>query len=346
MPLKLKRRPGRPHWYIFGTIRGVSVRESTGVADQKAAEAIRARREWEIIQRSVFGAEATATFVAAAVSYLEAGGERTYLKSIIARIGSMSLAKIDQAVIEKTARALFPNASPATLNRQAFTPIAAVLNHAAKRGLCAKRVIERPPQPKGRVRWLTFEEAERLIDACSPHLRPLVLLLLGTGARLSEALSLEWRDLDLANAHVVFLNTKNGEPRGVPLHARVVNELRQLRHRQGRVFRTNAGLPYAEKESGGGQIKTAFKGACRRAGIADFTPHDCRHTWATWHYAANRDLIALMKLGGWKSERMVLRYAHVNVSQLAPSIDAGLVAWSTKSAPSESDPGQKLKAVK
>ncbi len=38
-------------------------------------------------------------------------------------------------MIEKTARALYPNASPATLNRQAFTPIAAVLNHAAKRGL-------------------------------------------------------------------------------------------------------------------------------------------------------------------------------------------------------------------
>jgi hypothetical protein len=73
MSLKLKRRPGRPHWYIFGTIRGVSIRESTGVADHKAAEAIRARREWEIIQRSVFGAEATATFVCAAVSYLEAG---------------------------------------------------------------------------------------------------------------------------------------------------------------------------------------------------------------------------------------------------------------------------------
>ena len=92
MPLKLKRRPGRPHWYIHGTIRGVSVRESTGVADHKAAEAIRARREWEIIQRSVFGAEATATFVAAAVSYLETGGERLYLKPIIARLGSVPLA--------------------------------------------------------------------------------------------------------------------------------------------------------------------------------------------------------------------------------------------------------------
>jgi integrase len=327
MSLKLKRRAGRPHWYIFGTVRGVSIRESTRVADHKAAEAIRARREWEIIQRSIFGAEATATFVGAAVSYLEGGGERTYLKPIIARVGSMPLAKIDQAFIEKTARALYPNASPATLNRQAFTPIAAVLNHAAKRGLCARKTVERPAQPKGRVRWITFEEAERLLTACSPHLRPLVMFLLGTGARMSEALYLDWREVDLAGAHVTFLDTKNGEHRGIPLHARLVNELRGLRHPQGRVFRTNTGLPYAEKESGGGQIKTAFRGACRRAGLADFTPHDCRHTWATWHYAANRDIVALMKLGGWKSERMVLRYAHVNVAQLAASIDAGLAGW-------------------
>jgi integrase len=221
-----------------------------------------------------------------------------------------------------------------------------VLNHAAKRGLCAKRIVERPAQPQGRIRWITFDEAERLIEACSEHLRPLVMLLLGTGARLSEALYLDWREVNLAGAHVNFVATKNEGARGVPLHSRLVNELRKLRHKQGRVFRTHTGLPYAEKESGGGQIKTAFKGACRRAGIADFSPHDCRHTWATWHYAANRDLIALMKLGGWKSERMVLRYAHVNVSQLAPSVDAGLAAWSTKSAPRDQRTAQKIKRIK
>ena len=111
MSLQLKRRPGRPNWYMHGTVRGITVRESTGVADAKAAEAIRARREWEIIQRSVFGPEATTTFVGAAVSYLEAGGERTHLKRIIARIGSLPLAKIDQSVIEQTARSLcFPRA--------------------------------------------------------------------------------------------------------------------------------------------------------------------------------------------------------------------------------------------
>jgi len=346
MSLKLKRRPGRPNWYMHGTVRGITVRESTRVTDQKAAAAIRARREWQIIQRSVFGAEATATFVGAAVSYLEAGRERTYLKPIIARIGSMPLAKIDQAMIEKTARMLYPNASPSTLNRQAFTPIVAVLHHAAKRKLCAKPVVERPKQPNGVVRWITFEEAERLIAACSPHLRPLVLFLLGTGARMSEALYLDWRNVNLELGQVTFPETKNGEARSVPLHARVVNALRGLRHKQGRAFRRPDGLPYAEKDDGGGQIKTAFNGACRRAGITNFSPHKCRHTWATWHYAANRDLIALMKLGGWKSERMVLRYAHVNVSQFAPSIEAGLAAWSTKSAPSHSSDQQNLRRVK
>lgn len=66
------------------------------------------------------------------------------------------------------------------------------------------------------------------------------------------------------------------------------------------------------KLDGGGQIKTAFKAAYRRAGIIDLTPHGCRHTWATWHDAANRDLVGLMHLGGWRSEKMVLRYAHMN----------------------------------
>ena len=241
MPLKLKRRPNRPHWYIFGTVRGVSIRESTGVDDQKAAEAIRAQREWEIIQPSVFGAEATATFVGAAVSYLEFGGERTYLKPIIARIGSMPLAKIDQAMIERTARALYPNASLATRNRQAFTPIAAVLNHAAKRGLCARRVIERPDtegtHPVAHIRGsraaarCLFTASAAFGDVPAWH-----------GSPAFRGLYLEWREVDLPGAHVVFLDTKNGEPRGVPLHSRLLAELRALRRRTGAVFRTNTGL--------------------------------------------------------------------------------------------------------
>ena len=113
----------------------------------------------------------------------------------------------------------------------------------------------------------------------------------------------------------------------MPLHERVVAALANLRHCDGEVFRRPDGAPYehprsAEDHSAGTRIKRAFHAACRRAGIADFRPHDCRHTWATWHYAANRDLGALQRLGGWKSMRMVMRYAHVNVAELSHTIAA------------------------
>jgi integrase len=55
--------------------------------------------------------------------------------------------------------------------------------------------------------------------------------LLYTGARVSEALYLDWRQVDLARREVQFLNTKNGESRGVPLHPRLVEALSALPHR-------------------------------------------------------------------------------------------------------------------
>ena len=113
MPLKLNRRRGSPNWYIRGTVRGITVDESTGVADRSAAEAIRAQREWEFIQRSIFGRKATATFLEAAVAYMEAGGERRFLAPLIKHFGNQPLANIDQAAIDRAAKRLYPHAAPA-----------------------------------------------------------------------------------------------------------------------------------------------------------------------------------------------------------------------------------------
>ncbi|KQZ50716.1 integrase [Rhizobium sp. Root149] len=325
MPLKLVKRHSGANWYIRGTIRGVTVDETTGTDDKGRAEEIRIRREAEILDRSIHGVRKTATFLEAAVQYLEEGGASRFVDIVARHFGTMPLAKVDQAEIDKAARILYPNASHATRNRQVYTPVSAVLHFAAKKRLCDRPIISRPKQPKGRVRWITRSEADSLIEASAPHMKPLLTFLFFTGARLSEALYLDWKDVDLSRSHVMFLDTKTGDDRGVPLHPAVVTALANLPYRAGAVFRRPDGKPYEEKGEGGGQIKTGFKGACRRAGISDFTPHDCRHTWATWHYAANRDLIALMKLGGWKSERMVLRYAHINVDNLAASINA--IPW-------------------
>jgi integrase len=328
MSIKLVRRPKSPNWIMRGTVRGTRVEESTGTDERRIAEEIRAKREAELLAQSVYGRRATATFAEAALSYLEQGGSRRFLEPIIRHFGTLPLAQIDQDAIDRGARKLFANATASTRNRQFYTPASAVLHHAARRGWCTRPMIERPDEGhKPEPRWLTIEEADKLIANAADHLNPLLIFLFYTGARMGEALWLDWHNVNLSRMHVTFPKTKNGETRGVALHPRVVAALANLRHRDGEVFRRPDGEPYErpkgnEDHSAGSRISTAFRGACRRADIENFSPHDCRHTWATWHYAANRDLGALQRLGGWKSVRMVMRYAHVNVAELSHTINA------------------------
>jgi integrase len=327
MSLKCVRRPKSPYWIIRGTVRGIRIEESTGTSDKRVAEEIRAKREAELIAQSVYGRRAVATFAEAALSYLEQGGSRRFLTPIIQHFGTMPLAQIDQDALDRAAVRLYPKVSGSTRNRHFYTPASAVLHHGAKRGWCGKPIIQRPKEKVRPPRWINIEEADRLIAACSGHLRPLVIFLLYTGARTGEALWLDWSDVDLGRGHVTFPKTKNGDARGVPLHERVVRALSRLGHRKSEVFRRPDGAPYErpkreEDHSAGSRISTAFAGACRRAAIENFTPHGCRHTWATWHYQVNRDLGALQRLGGWKSARMVLRYAHTNVGELHHTIAA------------------------
>ena len=84
--------------------------------------------------------------------------------------------------------------------------------------------------------------------------KPRVLL------RVGEALALDWRDVDLSRTHAAFLDTKNDDRRGMPLHPRALAALANLLHRAGKVFRRPDKQLYEPKDGEGGQIKTAFKG--------------------------------------------------------------------------------------
>jgi integrase len=280
VPLKLVKRNKSPYWVMRGTVRGVRVEESTRTPNKRWAEEIRAKREAAILTESVYGRAATTTFAHAALSFVEATGSRRFVMRVLDHFGTTPLPLIGQEAIDNAASKLYPKASNATRNRQVYTPVSAILQHAARKGWCARPVFTRPKMSKVAIRWLKYDEAERLIAACSTHLRPLVITLLYTGARIGEVLWLDWSDVDLERRHVTFPKTKNGEARGVTLRIRVVAALASLPGRDGPVFRTPNGEPYArpapgndEDISAGSRIKTAFAGACRRAGIEHFTPH-------------------------------------------------------------------------
>src|SRR5262249_43154267 len=101
-----------------------------------------------------------------------------------------------------------------------------------------------------------------------------------------------------------------GKRRVAKLPPRVIAALAELPHREGRVFRHQRGDYTVGEHRAGGEFRSAWLTAIRRAGLdPKFTPHVCRHTWATWHYALNKDLLGLKAEGGWGSVSMVERYA-------------------------------------
>jgi integrase len=192
-------------------------------------------------------------------------------------------------------------------------PMRAVLRYAHQLGWCDAPHITAPRDRPGRTLFLLPDQAERLIAAAAIHLRPMETFLLGIGARMSEAIELEWRDVDLVGARAIFWRTKGGKRRNAQLPPRVVAALANLPHREGPVFLGPRGRPYADRERRyGGHIKTGFANALRRAGLdPEFTPYDLRHTWASWHYALHKDLLRLKAEGGWSSVALVERYAHL-----------------------------------
>ena len=65
------------------------------------------------------------------------------------------------------------------------------------------------------------------------------------------------------------------------------------------------------------QVNTkAWRNALSRAEIHDFRWHDLWHTFATWHREAGMPTHELQRLGGWKTQSMVERYARVALEGL------------------------------
>jgi integrase len=225
--LKLTKREGSPHYYARGAHLGVSIFQSLGTGDRAQAERLLAKLQNEIFENRARGpVPEVETFAGAALRYMEAGFERRFIAPLLRHFGEMRIDQIDQQAADRAAQALYPNGSPATRNRQVYTPVSAILRFAG-----IPFDMRRLKAPPGVVRWLNQEEAARLIEACSPHLRPLVMFLLYTGARAGGALWLDWRCIDLARAHVSFPKTKTGHPRGVPLHPATHQRAAQSRRR-------------------------------------------------------------------------------------------------------------------
>jgi len=197
--------------------------------------------------------------------------------------------------------------------------IRAVLRRAANEWDWLDKVprIRMLPEPNRRVRWLTRDEADRLIAELPKHLKPMVQFSLETGLRRANVTGLEWSQVDLAR-RTAWIHPDQAKARkaiAVPLSAAAVVVLRgQIGKHSTHVF-SYRGNPVR-------QVNTkAWRLALQRAGIAEFRWHDLRHTWASWHAQAGTPLHVLQELGGWESAEMVRKYAHLSTVHLTEYVD-------------------------
>lgn len=162
-----------------------------------------------------------------------------------------------------------------------------------------------------RDRWLTRDEAMRLVGACPSHLAAIVRFALATGCRASEIAGLEWSRVDLQRSTAWLNRTKNGTPRGVPLNRDAIVVLKEQIGKNERYCFTYRGEPIRYELT-----NSAWKTACEKAKLKDLRFHDMRHTWASWHRQAGTSCDELKDLGGWKSRVMVDRYAKFGTEHL------------------------------
>jgi integrase len=208
--------------------------------------------------------------------------------------------------------------SPASVNRE-LTCIKHMFNKAVEWGYLSGnplRLVKKLKEPPGRVRYLSPEETERLLNCCADHIKPIVIMALNTGMRKGEILNLKWDNIDMQNRTIILRKTKNNEVRMLPINDILNSTLKSMGKQLGNqfVFSNDDGSAYRD-------IKKGFSAALRRAGIQDFRFHDLRHTFASRLVMSGVDIRTVQELLGHKDIKMTMRYSHLSNKSLRDAVD-------------------------
>jgi integrase len=214
----------------------------------------------------------------------------------------------------------------ATVNRT-LTVLKAALNRAWTDGKIASDNAWRRVKPfreadAARIRYLTVEEAKRLMNASAPNFRQMVQAALLTGARYGELCALNIEDFNADSGTLHVRTSKSGKGRHIVLTDEGIAFFNSLS--AGR----ETGLPMLTK-SDGSRWSTAHQSrpmaaACKAARIKPPASFHClRHTYASLAIMNGAPLMVVAKNLGHSDTRMVERhYGHLAPSFVADAIRA------------------------
>ena len=317
--MPIYKQESSQYWYIdiIGP-SGERIRRSSRTANKEEAQELHDRLKSDLWRVRQLGDRQKHTFEEAALRWLQENShkrslenDKLFLRHFVPIFRGQYLNEIKRDAILTSVSKL--HVSNATKNRH-LALIRAILRKAEREWDWLEKApaIKLLPEPKRRVRWITPEQAATLLRELPEHQRAVVTFALATGLRQSNVLNLRWLDIDLPRrvAWVHHDESKTGKAMTVPINDTAVAILREQFGRQPEFVFTYRGKNIAEANT------KAWRAALIRAGISDFRWHDLRHCWASWLVQGGTPLIALQEMGGWSSEQMVKRYAHLSADHL------------------------------
>lgn len=163
---------------------------------------------------------------------------------------------------------------------------------------------------KARDRFLSDAELSRLATAIEaekdPYIRGAVRLLLFTGARLGEILTLKWKHVDLAHACLRLPDSKTGA-RVIHLNAPALELLNTLPRLDGNPYVIVGAKDKAHLVN----LEKPWRRIRARAGLDDVRMHDLRHSFASVAATGGMSLPMIGKLLGHSRAETTHRYAHL-----------------------------------
>lgn len=330
-----KRKDSPYYWVKFSAIKGElkALMQSTGTANKRQAQQYHDKLQGERWEQDKLGVKPRRTWDEAAAKFLEETSykrthewDKSMLRWFHPHLGGKDLVDINRALLDQVRAVRANGMAPATANRYM-----ALVRTILRRACIEWEWLDRVPKVAmmrdagGRVRSLTREEFARLLSELPEHLASMAIFSVATGLRQANVSKLQWSQISLERRHLWIGadHHKNGYAHAVPLNDAALSVLRQRVGNHPTYVFTYEKKPIS-------QVNTkAWRNALKRAEISDFRWHDLRHTFATWHREMGTPTFELQRLGGWKTQAMVERYAHVapeGLQHAANRLDAILVA--------------------
>lgn len=176
------------------------------------------------------------------------------------------------------------------------------------------KYIPWPKKEQKLVEYITPDEAQRLLQACSnvKH-KAIIMLLYGCGLRVSEVINLKPSHIDSSRMVIQIIQGKGKKDRLVQLPEKTLALLRQyyLAYRpKVYLFNGQFDLQYSERS-----INQFLKKYAALAGIKrNIHAHLLRHGYATSSLEMGTDIRVIQKLLGHNSIKTTLRYTHVSTA--------------------------------